>query len=85
MTDERLDRAPTDEPDGTPAYAASLRPPGDSVRPGRTPETTDDEIAPDAAPAGDDPVAGQPTGGVERGAGYDVDAVSGDTEIYRPD
>jgi hypothetical protein len=85
MTDERVDRAPTDEPDGTPAYAASLQPPGDSVRPGRAREVSDDEIAPDAAPAGDDPVVGQPAGGVEAGAGYDVDAVSGDTEIYRPD
>ncbi len=45
---------------------------------------TDEEIAPDAAPAGDDPVVEQPGDGVERGAGYDVDAVSGDTDLYRP-
>jgi hypothetical protein len=83
MSDERIGRAPTDEPDGTTAYAASLRRPGDSVRPGTTPEATDEEIAPDAAPAGD-PVAEHPGDGVERGAGYDVDAVSGDTEVYRP-
>ncbi len=70
MTDENTDTA----------YAASLRPPGESVRPTQPPEASDDDIAADAAPAGDDP-----TGDVERGAGYDVDAVSGDTEIYRPD
>ena len=50
----------------------------------RATETTDEEIAPDAAPAGDDPVVDQPGDGVERGAGYDVDAVSGDTDLYRP-
>jgi hypothetical protein len=85
MSDERVDRAPTDEPDGTPAYTASLQPAGESVRPGRRSEVTDDAVAPDAAPAGDDPVVGRPVGGVERGAGYDVDAVSGDTDIYRPE
>jgi hypothetical protein len=85
MSDEHLDRAPTDEPDGTPAYTASLQPPGESVRPARASEVTDDAVAQDAAPAGDDPVAVRPVGGVERGAGYDVDAVSGDTDIYRPE
>jgi len=85
MTDERVDRAPTDEPDGTPAYAASLRSPGESVQPGGVPEVTDDEIAPDAAPAGDDPVAGRPGDGVERQTGYDAEAVSGDTDLYRPE
>ena len=84
MSDQRADRGPTDEPDGTPAYAASLRAPGDSVQPGTTPEVTDEEIAPDAAPAGDDPVVDRPGDGVERGAGYDVDAVSGDSDLYRP-
>jgi hypothetical protein len=79
MSDERVDRAPTDEPDGTPAYSASLHPPGESVQPGGTSDAGDDEIAADAAPAGDDPVSGQ------SGAGYDAEAVSGDTEIYRPD
>jgi hypothetical protein len=85
MSDERIDRAPTDEPDGTPAYTASLRSPGDSVRPAGRSDVSDEEIAPDAAPAGDDPVVDRPEAGVERGAGYDVDAVSGDSEIYRPD
>jgi len=84
MSDERADRLPTDEPDGTPAYAASLRPPGESVPSATSNETTDEEIAPDAAPAGDDPVVDRPGDGVERGAGYDVDAVSGDTDLYRP-
>jgi hypothetical protein len=83
MSDERVDRAPTDEPDGTPAYSASLRPPGDSVQPRRTREATDEDIAPDAAPAGDDPVTGRSA--VEGDAGYDTDAVSGDAEMYRPD
>lgn len=84
MSDERRDRARTDEPDGTPAYAASLRPPGESVRPTGRPEIDDEEIAPDAAPAGDDPMA-EPDAGVERGAGYDTGAVSGDSELYRPE
>jgi hypothetical protein len=84
MSDEREGHRPTDEPDGTTAYAASLRPPGASVQSGTTPEVTDEEIAPDAAPAGDAPVLDEPGDGVERGAGYDVDAVSGDTDLYRP-
>jgi hypothetical protein len=84
MSDERADRGPADEPDGTPAYTASLRSPGASVRTGTTPEATDEEIAPEAAPTGE-PVAERPGDGVERGAGYDVDAVSGGTEAYRPD
>jgi hypothetical protein len=84
MSDERADRRPTDEPDGTPAYAASLRSPGDSVRTAATRDVTDEEVAADAAPAGDAPVVDQPGDGVERGAGYDTDAVSGDTDMYRP-
>jgi hypothetical protein len=84
MSEERTDRAPTDEPDGTPAYAASLRAPGESVRPARPRDLTDEEIAPDAAPTGE-PVTDRPTDGVESRAGYDVEAVSGDTDIYRPD
>jgi hypothetical protein len=81
MSDERAERLPTDEPDGTSAHAASLRPPGESVQPGTTHEVTDEEIAPDPAPVGDDPVGSD---GVEPGAGYDVEAVSGDTDVYRP-
>jgi hypothetical protein len=85
MSDERMDRARTDEPDGTPAYTASLRSPGESVRPTGRPDVGDQEIAPDAAPAGDDPVAARPGAGAGRAAGYDVEAVSGDSEIYRPE
>lgn len=85
MSEPRTDRSPTDEPDGTSAYAASLRPPGESVQSGVRRASTDEEIAPDAAPAGDDPFADEPDSSVERGAGYDVDAVSGDTDLVRPD
>lgn len=74
MTDERTtdeqqraDRHPSDEPDGTPAYEASLRPPGESV-------TTGDE----------DPGITEDGGAADR-SGYDADAVSGDTGMYRPD
>ncbi|GIF09050.1 hypothetical protein [Actinoplanes siamensis] len=62
---ERTDRHPTDEPDGTPAHAASLRRPGQSVT-GAEPE---------------EPEAGE----AATGAGYDENAVSGDTGMYRPD
>jgi hypothetical protein len=85
MSDERLDRAPTDEPDGTSAYTASQRPPGESVQPAGPRDAADEEIAPDAAPAGDDPVVDRPADGADSRAGYDVDAVSGDTDIYRPE
>ncbi len=64
MSDERTERHPTDEPDGTRAYAASLRKPGESTGPG------EDEA--DAA-------------GETGRSGYDPGAVSGDTDVYRPD
>lgn len=69
MSDIRdpAERHPSDEPDGTPAYAASLRQPGQSLGDGETDADTGDEGAPDSR------------------TGYDADAVSGDTEIYRPD
>ncbi len=78
MTDEqpRLDRNPTDEPDGTPAFEVSLRPPGDSVR-----------QPAGAEPGGDDTFAeseGSADAPPDSRAGYDVEAVSGDTEEYRP-
>ena len=69
MTNERVraDRHPTDEPDGTPAYQASLHRPGESMSTGNEePEITEE------------------TGSADR-SGYDVDAVSGDTAVYRPD
>ncbi len=74
--DTRQDRHPTDEPDGTPAHEASLRPVGHSVSGG---EADDDRDAPDPAAAFGDTV---PPGASR--AGYDVDAVSGDTEAVRP-
>lgn len=47
MSDEReqTERHPTDEPDGTPAYAASLRKPGEST--GIDQEEPDADVAPD--------------------------------------
>jgi hypothetical protein len=78
MTDEqsRMDRAPADEPDGAPAMEASLREPGDQLR-----QSADEE------PGGDDTFAGSAGSAdapPQSRAGYDVDAVSGDTEEYRP-
>ena len=78
MTDEqaRQDRHPTDEPDGSTAMAASLRPVGDSVRPSG-----------DAEPGGDDTFAeeeGSTDAPPASRAGYDVEAVSGGTDEYRP-
>ncbi|TDC41184.1 hypothetical protein [Micromonospora sp. KC213] len=68
MTNEqRTDLASTDEPDGTPAYEASLRPPGDSLR--GTDDTGDDFAD---LPA-DEHLSARETSR----AGYDVDAVSG--------
>lgn len=71
MTEEqrRADRHPTDEPDGTPAYEASLRAPGASVT------TAADDEEPQSP--GED--------GPPNRAGYDEDAVSGDSGAYRPD
>ena len=78
MTDEqsRLDRNPADEPDGTTAMEASLRQPGDSLR-----QSADEE------PGGDDTFAesaGSADAPPESRAGYDVEAVSGGTDEYRP-
>ncbi|MEV4639908.1 hypothetical protein AB0J80_21430 [Actinoplanes sp. NPDC049548] len=79
MTDQSTDRHPTDEPDGATAHQASLRPPGASV----TSAAGDDpELAPAPdAPAGDEPFDDT----VDARTGYDPEAVSGDTEVYRPD
>jgi hypothetical protein len=100
MTEQRrFDLHPTDEPDGSTAYEASLRPAGDSVTTSR--DATSGDAPADAAPedevlanvathdrdddfdSGED--AGEDTGttGLAR-AGYDPDAVSGDTAAYRP-
>jgi hypothetical protein len=76
MSDDRtrVDRQPTDEPDGTTAYEASLRPPGDSVTSTEDAEGggEDFDAEPDAAPP-------------ESRAGYDVDAAAGDSNDYRPE
>lgn len=63
-------RADTDEPDGTTAYQASLRPPGESLH---TTDDTGDDFA--------DLPAEEATPARETSrAGYDVDAVSGTGE-----
>ena len=62
---DKTERHPTDEPDGTPAYQASLRQPGQSVSGAPV-----DEPEPEAVPMR---------------AGYDENATSGDTGMYRPD
>ena len=79
MTDEqsRLDRNPADEPDGTPAMAASLRQPGDQIRQDA-----------DAEPGGDDTFAesaGSADAPAQSRSGYDTEAVSGGTDEYRPE
>jgi hypothetical protein len=93
MTDEqpRQDRHPTDEPDGTPAYAASLRPVGENVRPAAPGPDGPDDAADDDFAGDDTGDAGNPDaafdGAVlpgESRAGYDVDDVSGDTDAVRP-
>ena len=64
-------RADTDEPDGTTAYEASLRPPGESLH---TTDDTGDDFA--------DLPAEEATPARETSrAGYDVDAVSGTGEL----
>ena len=76
MTDRNdpTGRGGTDEPDGTPAFAASLRSPGDSLT---TAPNGGDDLAPDPDEAGSASVDGR--------VGYDTEAVSGDTDEYRPD
>jgi hypothetical protein len=77
MTDDQTtDRAGTDEPGGTPAHAASMRPPGENVTGG-----PDDGVD---FGADDDSDADANDAEVRR-AGYDVDAVSGDTAAVRPE
>ncbi|MCY1137988.1 hypothetical protein OWR29_08260 [Actinoplanes sp. Pm04-4] len=74
------DRNPTDEPDGTSAYEASLRPPGHSLQ---EPSADDQgDLAPEdkRGTTGDGP---QPSE-VHR-AGYDTRRTAGDDPSYRPD
>jgi hypothetical protein len=79
MTDEqsRTDRSSTDEPDGTPAMAASLRQPGNSLRQDADAEPGGDDTFAEAEGSADAPPASR--------VGYDVEAVSGDTREYRPE
>jgi hypothetical protein len=82
MTDEqsRTDRHPTDEPDGTPAFEASLRPPGETV------SAAGDDAARDDSDAEFDGVgrgSGDPLSSDSR-AGYDPADVAGDTDAVRP-
>ena len=85
MTDQphRIDTQPTDEPDGTPAYQASLRPPGHNVQSGEVSDERADlaqeDVEADASDTDEDAPAE-----VER-AGYDVQSVSGDSPAYRPE
>ncbi|MGC4808848.1 hypothetical protein [Micromonospora sp. DT233] len=72
-SEERFDRASTDEPDGTTAFEASLRPPGESLH---TTDDTGDDFA--DLPAEN----AQPARETSR-AGYDVDDVSGTTDPSR--
>jgi hypothetical protein len=76
MTDEvdPTGRSGTEEPDGTPAFAASLRLPGKSLT---TASDGGDELAPDQDDADSASVGDR--------AGYDAEAMSGDTDEYRPD
>jgi hypothetical protein len=76
MTDHVTDRSDTDEPDGTPAHAASMRPPGENLTGG-----PDDGVD---FGADDDPETDANDAEVRR-AGYDVDAVAGDTAAVRPE
>ncbi|MCX4472272.1 hypothetical protein C5N14_22315 [Micromonospora sp. MW-13] len=69
-SEERFDRASSDEPDGATAYEASLRPPGESLR---TTEDTGDDFA-------DLPAENARPARETSRAGYDVDAVSGTTD-----
>jgi len=83
MTDATSpERHATDEPGGTTAHEASLRPPGSSVSPGSA-----DDGSP-AEPAGtdhfDEPQADDTAAAEVSRAGYDADSVSGDTDAYRP-
>lgn len=69
----------TDEPDGTTAYAASLRPPGHSIE-----QTVDDQgdLAPEDKRGNRDD-SPQPSE-VDR-AGYNTRDVAGDSPNYRPE
>ena len=81
MTEQphRIDIHPTDEPDGTTAYEASLQPPGQSVV---TPADDQGDLAPEDKRG--TPDEGPRPSEVHR-AGYDTRATSGGDPSYRPD
>jgi hypothetical protein len=81
----RADRHPTDEPDGQTAFAASMRPPGQSVggSDAQDADTGEDFLEPQAPRGPDAPFDGPAIPGGSR-AGYDVDDTAGDTDAYRP-
>ena len=96
MTDQsRADLHQTDEPDGTTAVQASLRPPGDSVTAlgddAPVDAAPEEPVTDSAGPAAADDDFGSDGGADDPGvtevdrAGYDADAVSGDTDAYRPE
>jgi hypothetical protein len=76
MSDRRTDLNPTDEPDGTPAHEASLRPPGESLSTPADAGDADTGVDFEDRDAGDD--------GMPSRAGYDAGDVSGDTDAVRP-
>ena len=81
MTDATSpERHPTDEPDGTTAHEASLRPPGQSLSPG----SAEDDASGDVDDF-DGPPSDETEGTDVSDAGYDVESVSGDTAVYRPE
>ena len=82
MTEQphRTDIHPTDEPDGTTAYEASLQPPGHSVTPPESDAGAD--LAPEDTRGTDD--EGPQPSEVHR-AGYDTRRTSGDSPDYRPE
>ncbi|MGK5682290.1 hypothetical protein [Actinoplanes sp. URMC 104] len=81
MTEQphRIDIHPTDEPDGTTAYEASLQPPGRSVE---FEEDDQGDLAPEDKRGTQD--EGPQPAEVDR-AGYNTRATSGDSPNYRPD
>ncbi|GID29960.1 hypothetical protein [Paractinoplanes brasiliensis] len=69
----------TDEPDGTTAYAASLRPPGHSIE---QPVDDQGDLAPEDKRGNRD--EGSQPSEVHR-AGYNTRDVAGDSPGYRPE
>jgi hypothetical protein len=81
----RTDRQPTDEPDGETAFAASMRPPGQSVDSSDA-ESADsgEDFEESQSPRGPDATFDGPVLPGDSRAGYDVNDTAGDTDAYRP-